>query len=448
MIIIYNLSGLILAGAGIVTGLFVFMLTGWFSPGLLTLAVIWFAGGLWWRNQELPPGVKRPFPALFFIPLPFLAVPVASVAVLGFLLIEWGMHTQPRDPRAERFRADERMLESAAATGDVQLAQKILTALPSIPVQGKSAGPNHVATRNNGDAILVLVKAPALKSYSDDVRRTLLLQIADILQADEQSKGKRIFIGIKGRLTYGAVQTPPNAVEIGSVVNESKLYDFYDDAAVPGSVALAGSPPGGKKDFPMDIRVPRSPSDGSVADAAVGPAGPLGKESNRLERERPNEDQRAHDALEAVASSENKTAPRAEDDGPDAARLREDNASPRAKTAAVPAEQSADDKAAARAKKKEDAQAERARQASKREAERAERKQRSDERMAELKKRSDERLAELQKRSDEQLATSMLDAAESQRKVGTTRDYRKRLKEIVDKYPETEAGKKAKKNLK
>src|ERR1700676_1985976 len=113
MIIIFNLSGLILAGAGIVAGLVVVMVTGWISPGLLTLAVIWFAGGLWWRNQEVSPGVKRPFPALFFIPMPILAVPAACLAVLGFLVAEWGAHAQPADPRVELFRADERMLDSA-----------------------------------------------------------------------------------------------------------------------------------------------------------------------------------------------------------------------------------------------------------------------------------------------------------------------------------------------
>src|SRR5262245_32739532 len=99
MIIICNLSGLLLAGAGIVAGLFVALLSGWFSLGLLTLAAIWLAGGLWWRNHDLSRGVKRPYPALFFIPLPFLAVPVAFVAVLLFLVIEIGAHTKPADPR-------------------------------------------------------------------------------------------------------------------------------------------------------------------------------------------------------------------------------------------------------------------------------------------------------------------------------------------------------------
>jgi hypothetical protein len=295
MLIIYNLSGLILAGAGIVAGLFVVMVTGWISPGLLTLAVIWFAGGLWWRHQEVSPGVKRPFPALFFIPLPILAIPAASLAVLGFLLVEWGAHTQPADGRAELFRAD----------------------LPShVPVQ-----------RTNSSDVL-------------------------------------------------------------------------------------GAANGGAQELPR-------------------------QGASRVQVERPDKEQLQPDEPEAVKSPDDNAAPRAKTEEPKAAASPEDNASPRAKTEDARAAKSADDRAAARAKKKEDAQAERARQESKREMERAERK-----------KRSDERMAELKKRSNEQVATAKLQLAESLRKAGVTDDYRKTLKEIVEKYPETEAGKKAKKLLK
>jgi hypothetical protein len=297
------------------------------------------------------------------------------------------------------------------------------------PAAGKNSGPYHVATRRNGDAVLVLVKAPALKSYNDDVRKTLLRQIADTLRADEQLKGKRIFIGIKGRLTYGAIQTPPDVLQIGSVIPDEKLYDFYGDSAAPGGVALAGSPPGGKENFPTKIPAQRSPPSGVADDADVRAEGLLHKDANRVEGERPVEEPRGRDEPEAAESSEDSTPPRAKTDD--------------AQTAT-----SQDDKAAARAKKKEDAQAGRDRQASKREMERAERKKRFDEQMAELKKRNDEQRAELKKRSDEQLATLKLQAAEAQRNAGAAKLYRKMLKEIVDIYPETEAGKKAAKLLK
>jgi hypothetical protein len=305
MIIIFNLSGLILAGAGIVAGLFVIMVSGWISPGLLTLAVIWFVGGFWWRNQKVAPRVKRPYPALFFIPLPFLAIPVAFLAALGFV-VEWGGHGQPADRRAELLRADVRMLDSAAASGDVQLSQKILATLQAIPVpvEGNKAEPFHVATRKNGDAVLVLVKAPQLKSYQNNVRKTLLQKIADLLQADEQLKEKRIFIGIKGRLTFGAIQTPPDDVQIGSVVPELPLYDFYDAPAVPVSVTPAGKKLGEKKDSQVNIPVQRDGPEGGKSPAAGKT--PKDKATPRLVGDKP---EIAKPALPTTARAEQAAPP-------------------------------------------------------------------------------------------------------------------------------------------
>jgi hypothetical protein len=434
MIIIYNLSGLLLAGAGIVAGLFVAMLSGWFSLGLLTLAVIWFAGGLWWRNQEISRGVKRPFPALFFIPLPILAVPAAFVAALLFVVIEWGAHAQPADPRAELFQEDERMLDLGAATGDVQLSQKILAALQAIPVEGKNAGTWHVTTRKNGHAVLVLVKASALKSYQDAMRMALVQQIADILEADDQSKQKRIFIGIKGRLTFGAVQTPPGNLQIGSAVPRTKLYDFYDDPAGPARVALAGSQSGEKQDSLLNIPEQQTDSRDVLADAAVGAEEFRHKGANRVEGERPEKEQGPRDP-EAVEPPEDKPTPGAKAHKPDADELPDDNSAPRAKPGKPDAVKSPDDKASPRARKREDAQTGKTGPASTREARMAERKKRSDER--------ETRMAEQKKRSDETLAASKLRLAETFRQLNDLATYRKRLQQIVDKYPETEAGKKA-----
>jgi len=110
MIIVYNLPGFILGAAGLGVGLFVFMLSGWLSAGLLMVAVVWFAGGFWWRNREVAPGVKQRFPALYFIPLPILAVPVAILAAL-FLVVELGGGLHPADQQAKLARAAERSVD-------------------------------------------------------------------------------------------------------------------------------------------------------------------------------------------------------------------------------------------------------------------------------------------------------------------------------------------------
>ena len=273
------------------------------------------------------------------------------------------------------------------------------------------------------------MKAPALKSYTDEMRRTLLRQIVDILRADDQLKEKQVFIGIKGRLTYGAVQTPPGALEIGSAVPESKLYDFYGRAAAPESVALAGRPPGDKDHLSTHVPARRTDASGVLGEANAGAQEPPRHAAGGVQDERPDKEQRRPDEPAPVESREETTAPTA-------------------KTANAQAVKTREEVSAAAKKRREDAEAERARRSSKREMERAERKKQSDEQAAERKKRNDEQAAERKKRSDEQLATLMLQTAESQRKARANRLYRKTLREIVDKYPETEAGKKAKDLLK
>lgn len=161
MIIIYNLSGLLLAVAGVFVGLLVFLVSGWIGPGLLTIALIWFAGGLWWRNQEISPGVKRPFPAVYFIPLPFLAVPVAGLAVLMFV-VDVGARLQPANRRAEVNPADRPAVAARDALAGNRLRRN--PNLPAnVPAQGADSSeirydaeagakelPNQVASRDAG----------------------------------------------------------------------------------------------------------------------------------------------------------------------------------------------------------------------------------------------------------------------------------------------------------
>ncbi len=170
MIIIYNLSGLILASAGIMAGLVVFMVSGWISPGLLTLAVIWFVGGFWWRNQkDVSPGVKRPFPALYFIPLPFLAVPAAAVAALLLLVVDLGGRAQRADRRAELFRADDQMLDSAAATGELAVPANV--ALAGSPLGEKQDLPTNVPVQH-ADSVDVPPDKELRQSDEPEVAKT------------------------------------------------------------------------------------------------------------------------------------------------------------------------------------------------------------------------------------------------------------------------------------
>lgn len=228
MIIIYNLSGLLVGVAGVFVGFATLAVTRSLGLGVLALAVVWFVLGLGWRYFKTEPGVRRSFPALFFIPLPFLAVPLAPLAGLIFLIEVIG-RSQPPDPRAERFRADEAQLDSSSASGDVALSKALRTGLQEVVVEGAKAESYSVFTRKSPDVVLVLMKVPNLRDYTDNARKQLLQTVVDLLRADDQLKDKKIYIGIKGKISFGATRVPPDVVKVGSVVSTSPLYEFYEN---------------------------------------------------------------------------------------------------------------------------------------------------------------------------------------------------------------------------
>ncbi len=232
MIIIYNLSGLIVGVLGLILGLLVAVASGLVSPGGLTVAAVWIGAGLWWKYRARTDGKIGRFPALFFIPLPFWGAPVLLMSLLA-LVIEVKAGRTPPDPRESRFTADARMLDSASFTGDVALSRSLVDALGKIAVEEAKADNYHVFTRIGDDAVLVLVKSPNLKNFKMPARVELLHAIESILASQPQTKGKQPFIGVKGRIAFGAIRVPPDQIKTGSVLSESPLYDFYGPVAEP-----------------------------------------------------------------------------------------------------------------------------------------------------------------------------------------------------------------------
>lgn len=105
MIVIYNLAGLLLGGAGILLGIIVAALLNSLGAGFIVIAIAWAVGGYWWRNREIEPGMRHAFPSLFFIPLPVFAVPCVLVSLPMFLA---DMNRGPVDPRRSLLNADGR----------------------------------------------------------------------------------------------------------------------------------------------------------------------------------------------------------------------------------------------------------------------------------------------------------------------------------------------------
>lgn len=226
MILIYNLSGFLIGLAGIVCGLVVALASGKIAAGVLALAVTWFSLGVWWRVKRADSGLKHPYPALFFIPLPFLAVPLALLAIPMFFA-EQGGASRSADPRVASLRADVKSLDAARIGGEPERSERVIRAVATLGMAGTVN--TNVFTRSKPGSVLVLVKVPELKEVKEPERVKLLAAIAEAAQDD---KGGRVFVGIRGRLAFGAIRVGAETIETGSIVDDSPLLDFYGERPV------------------------------------------------------------------------------------------------------------------------------------------------------------------------------------------------------------------------
>ena len=242
MIIIYNLSGLLLGLAGAGVGLVVALATRHLSLGLLSMGLVWAIFG--WRKIDPVARVKRPFPSVFFIPLAFVGIAL-GVAAVPLLVIERVAKSAPRDPRAALLDADEATLRTVKAGGDPALSKSILEGLQSVIETGDAKVEDYrVFTRTSDDAVLVLVQVPNLKQYQDPAREQLLAMIEGILLPEEGLGGKKVYIGVKGRVAFGAISAPGDITKTGAAVSERPLYDFYGPAAATTAGAATRMTPG------------------------------------------------------------------------------------------------------------------------------------------------------------------------------------------------------------
>jgi hypothetical protein len=235
MILIYNPSGLIVGVVGLFLGLLVAVTSGLLSLGGATVAAVWIGAGLWWKYRARPDGQIGRFPAIFFIPLPFWAAPIVLLSLLA-LVVEVRVGRRPPDPREARFTADKRMLDSTSFGGEVTLSKSLHDALGKIIGEEARAENYHVFTKLGDGTVLVLIKSPNLQNLTMPARVKLLHAIESILASQPQTKGKQPYIGVKGRIAFGAIRVPPDQIKTGSVLAESPLYDFYGPVAeTPGS---------------------------------------------------------------------------------------------------------------------------------------------------------------------------------------------------------------------
>ncbi len=266
MSLIYNRSGIVVLLTSILIGLPVFLLAGRISPGVLAVAASWVGLSFWWRNRPREDGWKPPFPALFFIPMPILAVPLAVLGVL--LFFEGGDVARSSDPRAARLADDVTALKASKFGGDAAVSRYLHDSLLASASENAGVDAFHFFTRIQDDSALVLVTAPNLKRLKEPSRVELLSVIEAILARHPRTSGKRAFIGVRGNVAFGALRVPPDLVKTGSVVDPSPLYAFYEapKAAVKGPTI---APPSLEKTLQSGTVKEKSPASADPVAAAL-----------------------------------------------------------------------------------------------------------------------------------------------------------------------------------
>lgn len=231
MIIIFNASGLLIGFAGCMIGLVAGALTGSLAVALLVLSATWIGLGLVWRNSRGAGAPKRPFPSLFFIPLPFLAIVTVILALLAIPIdLRSKSESRGSDPREQTFRSAESSLRGTNASGDVPLSTLVHRALSSTAHAGAIPSSLNVYTDSNDKSVLVLVKVGNLKEFSEDARRSMLNTVAAAIKSEPLHQTKDLYVGVKGAVLYGAIQTPTQTII--STTSHSALLEYFSGSAL------------------------------------------------------------------------------------------------------------------------------------------------------------------------------------------------------------------------
>jgi hypothetical protein len=255
--LIYNLGGLALGLSGVFTAITISYLTGARALGLFALAGLWVAFGR--PRAPLPDGTREPAPALFFIPLAFLAVPVFVVGIASAVQqireasddVSEAAHpvatlVKPEKVEVasasarERLRADERALVAEKFSGDVVLSKKAFAAFQSVVNPAAKPHEANVFTRVAGDKVLVLIRLESLRTSHTEGRAELLDVLATSIASLPEVKDKQVYIGLRGLLLYGGIHTPTISEE-GKAVAPDALLAVYDGAANGKNTATANS---------------------------------------------------------------------------------------------------------------------------------------------------------------------------------------------------------------
>jgi len=222
MLVVYNASGAIVAILGVLIGLIAAVATGFLSVGLLAITLFW---GFLGRR-----GSKAEAPAIQYVPLCLWAILPGILAVLVFPRDLDHRQAMVNPSEAETaFRQDEAGLASDE-TDDAEVSEAIRGMLTQFIPEDEVA----LRVKSSDDSMLILIQLDNLKRISPGERGALLKFVDERVHSIHPDK--QFFIGIKGRLLYGAISTPAGGLEVAEAklsVKETPLLAFYEKTEDP-----------------------------------------------------------------------------------------------------------------------------------------------------------------------------------------------------------------------
>lgn len=225
MILIYNLMGLLVGGAGILLGLMVGGATGKVSVMTLVCAIVWCYFG---RERVDPKTEVKTAPKLFFIPLFYWSFPLLFLTLVIGAVELTGKDQIGSPAQSGAWQTDQHVLTSQVEGGDTETAAVLRSALQAILVTEAKAESFHVFVNRRPTAVLVLIEASNLSKFKNSAREELAELVSELTSQLPHTKGCELYLGVKGKVFYGLVQTPKEGLKTGKVVPHEPLLAFYN----------------------------------------------------------------------------------------------------------------------------------------------------------------------------------------------------------------------------
>lgn len=154
---------------------------------------------------------------------------IGLAAFLGLvgLVIAIGSSAES-DPRGELFNADKNLMTTTPTMESDSISYKMKMMFDNLDGDGIDADKFKYYVKQESDKALVLIQIPELRKADKEVR-SQLLEIAEMVtDAQDDLKGKDLYLGMIGFATPIVIKTPTYEAN-SRLALSSELYNFYGE---------------------------------------------------------------------------------------------------------------------------------------------------------------------------------------------------------------------------